>query len=455
MKGMKYSVFSFAIVILFVACNPTSRTSLRDNIPHVSSEDKALLDRVQQETFNYFWEAGEPISGAARERFHADGNYPHQKKDIVTIGGTVFCIMATIVAAERGFVSKKQVIRRFEKLIGWLEAADRYHGVWSHWYNPSGKTYPFSRFDDGGDIVETAFLAQALITARQYFQNGNKREKQLALKMDQLWKDIEWDWYTKGENVLYWHWSQNHGFKMNFDIRGHNECLIVYVLAASSEQNGVEPAVFHKGYMMDGKVYTNREYLGIPLVLDHFETNNMAVGPLFWAHYSHLGLNPLNLKNERADFWKANQNMVKIHYLHCLQNPNDYAGYGEDCWGFTSSYSIVGYAGHNPQEDLGVISPTAALSSFPYTPEESLRFLQFLYKQTQSQYVGEYGPYDAFSKQSNWFEPWYLAIDQLPIPVMIENYRSGLLWDLFMSAPEVQNGLKDLGFDFEESKLKK
>jgi len=139
-----------------------------------------------------------------------------------------------------------------------------------------------------------------------------------------------------------------------------------------------------------------------------------------------------------------------IHYKYALDNPKKFEGYGAKQWGLTSSYSINGYAGHHPDgEDLGVISPTAALSSFPYTPTESMQFARYLYEEADS-LVGKYGPYDAYSVSSKWYLPHYLAIDQGPIPVMIENYRTGLLWNLFMKNKEVQNGLTTLGFHFQE-----
>jgi hypothetical protein len=441
----------FGLVLLILSFTATFSTAQEITESDFSSDQQALLERVQQETFNYFWKAGEPLSGAARERVHMDNVYPHHSKDIVTTGGSGFAIMATLVAIERGWVEREEAVDRLEKLVNWLGKAERYHGVWSHWYSPDGKTYPFSRFDDGGDLVETSFLGQAFIAARQYFKKGNKREQNLARTLDELWKGIDWQWYTQGEKVLYWHWSPEYGFKMNFDIRGHNECLITYVLAASSTVHPVDAEVFHEGYMDHGRVYTDRKYYGLDLVLDHYESNDMPVGPLFWAHYSFLGLNPHGLKNDKADFWLANRNHALVHYRHAVDNPYGYKGYGEDCWGMTSSYSMRGYAGHNPTEDLGVISPTAALSSFPYTPEESMRFLEFLYEK-HTEYIGEYGPYDAFSMESHWYVRRYLAIDQLPIPVMIENFRSGLLWDLFMSAPEIQNGLEKLNLEFKRIK---
>lgn len=450
MRRLSDSIFLIVIfTFLMFACKPDK---LSEQIGISSEAESDLLDRLQRETFNYFWEGGEPISGGARERLHMDNIYPIHEKDIITSGGTGFGIMATIVGIERGFITRHQGYDRLKKLADWLGATDRFHGAWSHWWYPDGRTYPFSKFDDGGDLVETAFLVQGMIVARQYFKKGNEKERTLANQFDKLWKEVDWNWYTKnGEDVLYWHWSPNYDWKMNFAVKGHNECLIMYVLAASSPTHPVSPATYHKGYMRDGDIVTDRLFYGIPTVLDHYESSDIAVGPLFWSHYSHLGLDPNGLIDRYADFWKLNQNHALIHWEHGKRNPYGYKGYSEECWGLTSSYSILGYAGHNPQDDIGVISPTAALSSFPYTPEGSMKFLKYMYE-SQDSLIGKYGPYDAFSIQSNWSLPRYLAIDQLPIPVMVENYRSGLIWDLFMSAPEIEMGLKNLEIDFKVRK---
>lgn len=438
---MKSSILMGILVLATIGCQKKVMAPVQE----ISSQDQDLLTKVQKQCFDYMWEGGEPISGGARERIHTDGDYPQNDQDVVTSGGTGFGIMAILTGIERGFITREEGVARLEKLSDWLAKADRWHGAWPHWMYPSGKTKAFSKYDDGGDLVETAFVAQGLLAARQYFAKGNQREKNLALKMDELWKGIDWAYYTKGENVLYWHWSPNYDWKMNFAVKGYNECLIMYILAAASPTHGTKPEVFHEGFMKNGAIVTDKVYYGLPTILDHFDSDDKAVGPLFWAHYSHLGLNPTNLKDKYADYWLLNRNHALIHHRHCTENPNGYEGYSDECWGLTSSYSMIGYAGHCPQEDLGVISPTAALSSFPYTPEESMKFLHFLYDK-HPELIGKYGPYDAFSFQSKWMKPHYLAIDQLPIVSMIENYRTGMLWDLFMSAPEVQKGLTDLGF---------
>lgn len=443
---IRFLIISLLFSSILAGCNSSGQKRATQK---TSISDDSLLTLIQYQTFQYFWENAEPVSGLAPERTHMDGNYPMNDKHVVTTGGSGFGLMAIIVGIERGFISREEGFDRFVQIMDYLDTADRFHGAWPHWINgPTGQVQPFSAKDDGGDLVETAFLVQGMLVVREYFKNGNEAEKALAAKIDELWKTVEWNWYTNEKDVLYWHWSPNFGWEMNFPVGGYNECLIMYVLAAASPTYPITPAVYHKGWARSGEIKTNRVYYDLPTVLEHYETNDDPVGPLFWAHYSYLGLDPRNLKDQYGDYWLLNRNHALIHYRHAIANPHGYAGYGPDCWGLTSSYSMSGYDGHQPTRDLGVISPTAALSSFPYTPNESMAFLKFLYTPSRDSLIGSYGPYDAFNFSSNWMVPHYLAIDQGPIPVMIENQRTGLIWNLFMKAPEVQMGLNRLGFTY-------
>ena len=453
LKKQHYLLILFTASFLWlISCNtpPPKEQQGAEGPAESPLSDDSLLTLVQYQTFNYFWEGAEPTSGLARERIHMDNIYPQNDQNVVTSGGSGFGLMALVTGIERGFITREQGLERFEKIVGFLESADRFHGVWPHWWHgDTGKTKPFSQKDDGGDLVETAFMAQGLLVVRQYLEPSNQREAAIIDRINKLWEAIEFDWHTQGgQDVLYWHWSPNYQWDMNFDVRGYNECLIMYVLAAGSPNHGIKPEVYHQGWARGGIIAEDTTYYGLETVLNHYETNDSPVGPLFWAHYSHLGLDPRKLTDQYGDYWKLNRNHALIHYRHCVANPHGYKGYGEKVWGLTSSYSPSGYAAHRPDNDLGVISPTAALSSFPYTPEESMRFLRFLYEEADS-LVGKYGPYDAFSLEDDWYLQRYLAIDQGPIPVMIENHRTGLIWDLFMSAPEVKEALDKLGFTHE------
>ncbi|HEV3252012.1 MAG TPA: glucoamylase family protein, partial [Puia sp.] len=272
---------------------------------------------------------------------------------------------------------------------------------------------------------------------------GTKRERELRSRINWLWEAAEWNWHTQGgRNVLYWHWSPNNGWSMNFEIRGWNECLITYLIAASSPTYSIPATVYHQGWAEGRNFKNGKEYYGIPLPLG-FDYG----GPLFFAHYSFLGIDPHGLKDRYADYWQQNLNHVRINYNYCVLNPHHYKGYGPDCWGLTASDNFEGYNAHSPTNDLGVITPTAALSSFPYTPDLSMKALRHFYVDLGDKIWGDYGFKDSFSEQKNWWANSYLAIDEGPIVGMIENYRTGLLWKLFMSCPEIQNGLRKLDFE--------
>lgn len=420
-----------------------------DNRPMNFASDDAFLDFIQKTHFNYMWEGAEKTSGLAPERIHMDGVYPENDADVITTGGSGFGIAGLIVAMEHGFISRNEGVDRLHQIADYLAKADRFHGVWSHWiYGKTGKAKPFSQKDDGADLVESAFLIQGLLIAREYFKNGNESEKQLAQKIDQLWREMEWDWFLNGEDVLYWHWSPNYGWEMNFPLEGYNECFITYILAASSPTHPIPASAYHNGWARKGAIKSDKVAYGYPLILKHNGAEEYG-GPLFWAHYSYIGLSPKGLSDQYANYWDLNRNQALINYSYCVQNPKGFKGYGENCWGLSASYTVDGYTAHMPMNnDKGVITPTASLSSFPYTPDESMRALKHFYNDLGDKLWGKYGFYDAFSIQNNWYPQRYLAIDQLTIAPMIENYRTGLLWNLFMGAPEIQEGLKKLGFTY-------
>jgi hypothetical protein len=405
-----------------------------DKFPRIS--DDALLDLVQQQTFKYFWDFAHPVSGLARER--------NTSGDVVTSGGSGFGIMSIVVAASRGFITRAEALTRMEKMVDFLKnTAQTFHGAYPHWLNgESGEVVPFSDKDDGADLVETSFLMQGLLTARQFFDGTSTGETNLRNDINAIWNGVEWDWFRKNDqDVLYWHWSPDFNWQMNFPIRGWNECLITYVLAASSNDHSIPKSVYDNGWAQMGAMANNSSYYGINLPL-----GPAFGGPLFFAHYSFLGLDPHDLSDAYANYWTQNTAHAMINYKYCVDNPKDYAGYSSAVWGLTASDDNNGYAAHAPDNDVGVISPTAALASFPYTPQQSMEALKFFYYKLGDRIWKDYGFVDAFNLNVPWFADSFLAIDQGPIIVMIENYRSGLLWDLFMSCPEVKNGLTKLGF---------
>ncbi|HEU4472846.1 MAG TPA: glucoamylase family protein [Flavisolibacter sp.] len=405
-----------------------------DKFPRIP--DNQLLDLVQQQTFKYFWDFAHPVSGLARER--------NTSGDLVTSGGSGFGIMAIITGIHRNFITKQQGLARMQTIVSFLKnTAQRFHGAYPHWLNGNtGAVIPFSTKDNGADLVETSYLIQGLLCARQYFNGADPLEAGLRNDINSICNAVEWSWFRKnGENVLYWHWSPNYNWEMNLPIRGWNECLITYVLAASSTSFGIPRSVYDNGWARNGGMVSNSTHYGINLPL-----GPPFGGPLFFSHYSFLGINPNDLTDAYANYETQVVNHTRINHEYCKANPQGHFGYSDECWGLTASDVPNGYAASSPGNDIGVIAPTAALSSFPYTPEASMKALKFFYYKLGNKLWGPYGFYDAFSLKDTWFANSYLAIDQGPIIVMIENYRSGLLWDLFMSCPEVKTGMLGLGF---------
>jgi hypothetical protein len=413
----------------------------RDPARLAALPDDALLEIVQRQTFRYFWEGAHPVSGLALDR-RTSGKRA-ELADAVTIGGTGFGVMALIVAAERGWVTREAALERLDRMLEVLLRARCYHGAYPHFVDGrTGECIPFGRKDDGADIVETSFLVMGLLCAREYFNRDVPQEAAVRARVSSLWDDVEWNWFTQGgREVLYWHWSPYNGWAMNHQIRGWNECLITYVLAAASPRYSIDPDVYHQGFASRGGLRNGKFWYDLELPL------GMSFGgPLFFTHYSFLGLDPRGLTDRYADYWQQNVQHVRINRAHCMANPGKFEGYGESCWGLTASDDPMGYSAHAPDNDNGTISPTAALASLPYAPAEVMAVLRHFLKRHGKRLWREFGFVDAFCERQNWYADTFLAIDQGPIIGMIENHRTGLLWKLFMAVPEVQAGLRRLGF---------
>jgi hypothetical protein len=411
----------------------------RDPTTLAALPDDALLEAVQRQTFRYFWDGAEAASGMALDR-RTDGGQPDGK---VAVGGTGFGVMAMIVAVERGWITREAALSRLRQIVDTLLRADRYHGTYAHFIDgTSGKTIPMTPQDDAADLVETSFLVMGLLCVRQYFSEDTAPVRRLRADIDRLWHAVEWNWFTQGgRDVLYWHWSPRNGWAMNHEIHGWNECLITYLLAVASPRHAVAPEVYHRGFASGQGFRNGHSYHGIELPL-----GMPFGGPLFFAHYSFCGLDPRGLVDRYADYGDLNRRHVQIHRAHCIANPKGFKGYGEACWGLTASDDPDGYLAHAPDIDNGTITPTAALASLPYAPADVMQVLRHFLRVHGRRIWREYGFVDAFCEQRGWVAETFLAIDQGPIVVMMENHRTGLLWKLFMAVPEVQAGLLALGF---------
>jgi exo beta-1,2-glucooligosaccharide sophorohydrolase (non-reducing end) len=418
--------------------------------------DDELLTMLQKEAFLYYWDASGRHSGMAHENVPGDDR-------IVATGATGFGIMALVVAVHRHFISREQGLGRLEKILSFLERAPRYHGAWSHYMNDeTGMTMPlFGMYDNGGDLVETAFLMQGLLTARGYFNRDDPRERSLRQRITALWRGVEWDWYRGSPQspFLYWHWSPQWGFQIHHPLIGFNETMVVYLLAIASPTHPVPASMYYSGWASqskraqqyregwsgstDGKLYANgKSYFGIKL-----DVGVGSGGPLFFTHYSFMGFDPHALHDRyTVSYFDNNRSIAQINRAWCVADPKHFAGYGPDAWGLTASFGFDGYSAPAPDagDDDGTLTLTGALASFPYTPKASMAAFKHYYRDLGAELWGIYGPRDNYNPSEHWLAPHYMGLNQAPIVVMVENYRSGTPWRAFMSNPEIGAMLRRL-----------
>jgi len=417
--------------------------------------DEELLTMVQEACFRYYWEAAHPNAGMAIEILPGDEN-------LVAVGSSGFGIMVLVVAVERGFITRTQGVERMLKIVRYLKSADRFHGAWPHFLDGrTGKTIAyFGKYDDGGDLVETAFLVQGLLVARQYFSRNTNDERELRDTITELWKTVEWDWYRKEltSDFLYWHWSPNHAWHISHPLVGWNETMIVYLLAIASPTHSVPASLYHTGWAGQSDLAVRyRQGWGRTTHGDHYTNSNTYFGikldvgvgtggDLFFTHFSFMGFDPRNKKDRYTNYFQNNRNLALINRAYCIANPNKRLGFGENCWGLSAGVNSGG-GKPNPREENGTINCMASLASFPYTPQESMAALKHFYHEHGNKLWGIYGFLDGFNLTENWFENVNMALNQAPIVVMIENYRTGLIWKMFMANEEIGPMLERVGFE--------
>lgn len=406
-----------------------------------------LLTSIQKAHFRYFWHFAHPVSGLAREGFR-------HKREICTSGGIGFGMMTIMVGAERGFVTREAAAKMLLKQVRFLdEVTSRYHGAWAHWINgATGATIPFSgKKDNGGDIVETAFLVEGMLTIAAYFDRNTPVEKELRERIARMWREVEWDWYLGPDNKnrrLYWHWSPDYEFAKGHRFGGNfNECMITYILALCSPTHAIPDACYYEGWAggpprrTGDPTYPNgNEYYGHTL-----DVGWPYGGPLFFTHYSFIGMDPRYVTDKYTNYYENNRTISLINRAYCIDNPKKFKGYDALTWGLTASFTPGGYHAHEPRADRGTITPTAAISAMPYVPAESIATLEHFYKERGDEIWGHFGFWDAFNPSKDWVSDTFLAIDQGPIAPMIENYRTQLCWRMFMKNDDVICGLKRLG----------
>jgi len=450
---------TYRVTALDLAGNesPPSPVSARSNTRTFTDDE--LLTMVQEAHFRYYWDAGHPQAGLAPEVLPGDRN-------LLALGGSGFGVMALLVGAEREFETREAVAERMLKIVRFLSRADRFHGVWPHFLNgTTGRVEPFfGKYDNGGDLVETAFMIQGLLAARQYFDRDTATEREIRNTINRLWREVEWSWYrqTPDSDLLYWHWSPEHAFHINHPLIGWNETMIVYLLAIASPTHAVPAELYHSGWAGTSERHIRyREGWGRTTAGNRYVNGNsyydtkldVGVGSgadLFFTHFSYMGFDPRGIRDRYTNYFENNRAIALINRAYCIDNPRGFAGYGPDTWGLSAGvYTGGGRA--QPRDDNGTINVMASLASMPYTPDESLAAMKHFYRDLGAKIWGAYGFHDGFNQSENWFDEVYMALNQAPITVMIENHRTGLVWKNFMANPEIQPALDAIGFVKDET----
>jgi len=416
----------------FTASPPSASV---DATTHGMSDDE-WMDMAEEAAFRYFFQGAHPAWGLARDRYSGG--------DLISTGGTGLGLMALVAGAERGYAPRARLAARVRRILEfYATTATTYHGAFSHYLN--GSTGASIAADaDGlmrGDIVETSYLVMGALTARQYFDGSEADEVAIRSFATQIWEGVDWNAYRQTPDAIYWLWGPAAGWSLSFPVAGWNECLIVYLLGIASPTHPVPASCYHQGWSRYGAMVNGNTYFGYVLPL-----GASFGGPLFFAHYSFMGFDPRGRRDVYANYFLQNRNHTLINRAYCAANPNQRAGFSADIWGLTACDGPSSYVVNFPYNEEGTIAPTASLSSMPWTPQESLDALRAMYRLYGRGLYGPFGFRDSFNPGAQWYDPDYIAIDQAPIAAMIENARSRLLWNLFMSNPEVQPALDAIGF---------
>ena len=353
-------IFALSAVMVLTACSCSSDKGTGSGGDGFSPGDQTyspaavrrVLDRQQKAAFEFFYSGADPETGMAYE-----GN---NRGNTVTTGGSGFGVMALIVGVERGWITREAGVDRVSRIVRFLTEADRYKGAWSHWYAPDGSYVAFGDQKATGDLVESSFMMAGLLAAYEYFDGEDEAETSLREGIDNLYRTVDWSGYTGDSgDGLYWLWySETDTYSLK--ISGWNEALVTYLMAlAAPEGHCIDAATYKRGWNLQS--FPQRKTYGYELPL-----GNELGGPLFFSHYTFLGFDPRFMQDGNAWYWRQNLSHTMVNRHYCIHSAPESFDYGVDMWGLTACYgagSSPSYSARNPQNDDGVIAPTAALSA--------------------------------------------------------------------------------------------
>jgi hypothetical protein len=449
MRLLVHSVVTI-VILLVVACQPKQQS--------LNGDSAVFLDSLSKHTFNFFWETADSNTAQIPDRWPTPS--------FSSIAATGFGITSYLIGAERGYITRAQAAERVLKTITFLHQlpkGDSTSGVVGY----KGFFYHFIDMKTGHrfrnvelSTIDTGLLMAGILSAQSYFDGDNEKEQQIRAIADSLYLAIEWDWAMNNEQTMTMGWHPEKGF-IESRWRGYNEAMILYVLALGSPTHTI-PA---ESWTAWTSTYQWANYYG---------QEHVNFGPLFGHQYSQMyidfrGIYDPYMKDKGIDYFENSKRATYANRAYCMANPGHYTGYSTNIWGLTAcdgpgnsnkinpNISFMGYhargAAQYYNDDDGTITPTAAGGSIAFAPEICIPALQAMYEQYGDKIYTRYGFVDAFNLSienkdgsTGWVDTDHLGIDQGPILIQAENYRSELVWNLMKKNPYIINGLKKAGF---------
>jgi hypothetical protein len=426
-----------------------------------SPKEQAFLDQLQRDTFKFFWETS---AATVLTPDRTPGG------DVSSVAAVGFALTSYLVGAERGYVTRAEAAARTLATLETLwrapqgpaaDGAAGFHGLFYHFVDVrDGVRSGESELS----TIDTALLMAGVLSSQVYFDRENATERSIRALSEQLYRRVDWAWATSPRHgpLLSMGWTPEEGF-LDADWNGYNEGMLLYVLALGSPTHPVDPRAWEEWT----RSYRWESFYGPP---------HVTFGPLFGHQYSHVwidfrGIQDPYMRSRGSDYFVNSVRATYANRAYCIANPGRWEGYGELVWGVTasdgpfhSSGSDLGgkpfraywarAAGPDASSDDGTIAPTAAGGSVPFAPEVAIPTLMSFRERFGDRLYGKYGFKDAFNLSypgkpggtPGWFADTYLGIDQGPILLMTENYRTGFVWELLKKSAYVTAGLRRAGF---------
>ncbi len=466
---MKFVSTLIAISFLFFGCNNATsglneENDNNDDDDFPTPEQEAFLDQLQEDTFQFFWETTNHENGMVPDR------YPNPP--FASIAAIGFGLSTYIVGVERGYVSRSEAAERTLNTVGFFYNAPQgpepqgnagYKGFFYHFLDmETGERYGQNELS----TIDSALLLAGMLSSQSYFDRDNETEQAIRTKVDSIYHRMDWQWmYSQSSPPLVsMGWTPEDGF-IQHDWRGYDEAMILYILGFASPTHPIDP----EAWEMYTETYLWDEFYGI---------EHVNYSPLFIHQYSHMyvdfrDIQDSYMRGRGIDYFENSRRATYANRAYCIDNPDEWEGYSELVWGLTASDG-PGYATHTIDgverefhaywargasadhiNDDGTIAPTAAGGSVPFAPEITIPTLHHFYEEFGERLYKEYGFLDSFNltytvgvgNEQGWFNDQYLGIDQGPILIQIENYRSELIWDVMKDNSYIREGLELAGFE--------